>query len=313
MPDRPSQAQSFRYKGQTYTPRRSLRLRGRLYHILEEWGTRYKAFDVAVQEMRAIRVRKAGVKQEMRLIQLGKIRNHNLPHVYDYYREGDDEYLVHEWFEGYALEHYLRLGRAGKPYFDAERSYFLIRGLATGLARLHDLSIFHGDIKPANIIVASADRLVLTDFGAAWSGARTRLRPNELSPGYASPEQFLEEPLADHRSDQFATSVVLYQLLTGELPYEGWGGAAVNGGTPPLLIPPARKNKQVWKSLDRVVSRGLRLQKSERYPTSAAWLNELKAATPPEPRFSHVLPDQLPGTALLQHLKARLSDKMSRS
>ncbi|HLG61537.1 MAG TPA: hypothetical protein VKY19_06370 [Ktedonosporobacter sp.] len=101
--------EQFKYRGRLYTAQSTIRIRGKLYFVVEEWGTRYKAFDKSVQEMRSIRIRKAGIKREMKLIQLAKMQNNNIPHVYDHWRDAQYEYLVQEWLEGHDLRHYLRL------------------------------------------------------------------------------------------------------------------------------------------------------------------------------------------------------------
>jgi serine/threonine protein kinase len=277
------QRTSFKYKGQTYQVMEKIRIHGKLYLVVEKKVTRYKVFDVATQSWRSIRLRKGGVKYEMNLMQFGKIRNSSLPYTFDYFKDdkSGNEYLVQEWIEGYNLRHYLRRKQAGHPYFSAERSYYLIRGLVNGLNRLHERGVFHGDIKPENLIVGDAQRLVMIDFGAAWSGAQTRLRPDEKTRGYASPEQWAREKLVDHRTDQFATSVVLYEMLTNELPYDGYGSFGVASDNHPKLVPPSKKNREVWRSLDEVVMKGLSLNKDDRYETSSDWLKELNAATPP--------------------------------
>src|SRR5437667_4334125 len=133
------QRTNFKYKGQTYQVREKIRIHGKLYLVAEKNGTRYKAFDIATQAWRSIRLRKGGVKYEMNLMQFGKIRNSSLPYTFDYFKDdkSGNEYLVQEWIEGYNLRHYLRRKQAGQPYFSAERSYYLIRGLVNGLNRLH--------------------------------------------------------------------------------------------------------------------------------------------------------------------------------
>ncbi len=299
MQQKPSgdQHTSFKYKGQTHQVVEKIRIRGKLYLVVEKKGTRYKAFDVATRAWRSIRVRKGGGRYEMDLMQFGKLRNNSLPYTFDYFIDKQDknEYLVQEWVEGYNLRRYLSRKQGAQPYFSAERSYYLIRGLVNGLNRLHERGVFHGDIKPENLIVGDAKRLVMIDFGAAWSGAQTRLRPDEKARGYASPEQWAREKLVDYRADQFATSVVLYEMLTNELPYEGHGSFGADSTNHPRLVPPSKKNREVWRSLDEVVMKGLSLNKDERYETSSAWLEEFNAATPPR----HVNP-----SVFLQYLSS---------
>jgi serine/threonine protein kinase len=117
------QQTSFKYKGQIHQVVEKLRIRGKLYLIVEKRGTRYKAFDVATQAWRSIRLRKGGVKYEMNLMQFAKLRNSSLPYTFDYFKDNksQSEYLVQEWIEGYNLRHYLRRKQGGRPYFSAER------------------------------------------------------------------------------------------------------------------------------------------------------------------------------------------------
>lgn len=300
---------SFTFRGQHYMAKRKLRIRGKLFLIVEEWQARYKAFDVSMQEWRSIRVRSSNTSYEMKLIQFARMRNSSVPTVFEFYKDGQNEYLVQEWIDGHDLRHYLRRKASGKPYFQAERSYYLVRSLIAGLNKLHERGIFHGDVKPENLIVADTKRLVMIDFGTAWSGARTNSRPDEKTRCYAPPEQWLDEKLVDHRSDQFSTSVVLYEMLTGELPYDGRGGFGFDYNHHPILVPPSKKNKEVWKSLDNVIMQGLSLDKNQRYETSAMWRQEFEAAIPPRPTKSSQFTTYLLDSVLGQKLTAMIKKK----
>jgi serine/threonine-protein kinase len=270
----------FKYRGKLYTPKRKLRIRGKLFLIVEQWPTRYKAFDTSSQEWRSIRVRDANVRHEMHLMQFAKMRNSSVPYSFEHFRDHQYEYLVQEWVDGRDLRYYLRRNLAGTSFLDTERSYHLIRGLVYALNKLHERGIIHGDIKPENLIVADTKRLVLIDFGAAWISARTTLRPDQKTRGYASPEQWRREKLVDHRTDQFSTSVVFYEMLTGELPYDGLGGFGSDYTNHPPLIPPSKKRREVSRSLNDVIVRGLSLDRNQRYETSTAWLQALNHAMP---------------------------------
>ncbi|GCE23240.1 hypothetical protein KDK_70400 [Dictyobacter kobayashii] len=259
---------TFRHDGKLYHPIDILRHGNKKYLILQKWQERYKAFDPHMQSIRSIRVRTSGVKYEMKLIQLSMIHNYSLPHIYDFFKDEHNEYLVHDWFEGLTLRLYLDRNTKKHPYFQVDRTYYLMKGLITGLNRFHQLGVIHGDIKPDNIIVTPKIRLVLIDFGAAWTGARTDYRNQEMTIPYASPEQYRREKFVDCRTDQFAVSVILYQMLTGEFPYSQYPN--VNPRVP--VIPPERINKNVGTELSHIVMKGLSLDKNQRYDTSQAWL-----------------------------------------
>lgn len=298
----------FKYRGKLYTPKRKLHIRGKLFFIVEEWSTRYKAFDTSSNQWCSIRVRNANVKHEMHLMQIAKIRNSSVPYSFEHFKDKRNEYLVQEWVDGYDLRYYLKRELAGTSFIDAERSYHLIRGLVYGLNKLHERGVIHGDIKPENLIVADTKRLVMIDFGAAWTGARTKLRPDQKTRGYASPEQWQREKLVDHRTDQFSTSVVFYEMLTGELPYGGLGGFGSDYANHPPLVPPSKKNKEVWSSLNSVIMRGLNLDRNQRYETSAAWLEALNDAMPTKTARNDPFSAYLPGMDLWQNFKTFMAN-----
>jgi serine/threonine-protein kinase len=146
----------------------------------------------------------------------------------------------------------------------------------------------HGDIKPANLIVArNPSRLVMIDFGSAWSVERTvrREEGDGLSKIYAA-QELQSRGQADFRSDQFSASVILYELLTLRCPYDQLGGQAgrpeyARQMTDKLVLPsrlsPDRNRlpKVVWTGIDRVTTAGLSFDPDDRYRTPGAWLDDL--------------------------------------
>ena len=142
----------------------------------------------------------------------------------------------------------------------------------------------------------------MIDFGSAWAVERTTAKEegDGISKAYAAPELQSPNAVADFRSDQFSASVVLYELLTLERPYDQLGGQA---GRPELaesmkdkLVPPSRLSpdrrrlpRDIWTGVDRVVTTGLALDPDGRYPTCDAWLQEFNrvyATMQPRPQLS---------------------------
>jgi serine/threonine-protein kinase len=245
--------------------------------------------------MRSIRVRDRqtsknrgarSLYEEKLLIQHATETNANLPHVIDHFRDGDKKYLVLSWVEGLPLSVYLEKGRKkGKPHFSATDSYRLIVGLVHALRRLHQKDAYHGDLTPRNLIVTRPLRLFLIDFGISWSGARASKRqPVAGTRGYRAPELCKKE-LVDHRADQFSASVIFYELLTNEKPYDDLGSEIIQDvSAPPPPTPPSKLAKTLWPKLDPVLIRGLALDPKDRYDTTGEWLRALSAASPPEIR-----------------------------
>ena len=192
---------------------------------------------------------------------------------------------------GEDLRTYLRRSRRDRHCrLGSVQAFNLFRRFAHGLSHFHRRgNMVHGDLKPANLILCrDARRLIMVDFGSAWTVEKTMVR--ELGDGetaaYASPEQNQRQAFVDFRSDQFSATVIAYEMLTGDLPYDKMGGKA---GRPEnrsdfegKLIPPSRccrdqrpLPKGAWTKIDDVITKGLALDPEDRYESDKPWLNDL--------------------------------------
>ncbi len=151
------------------------------------------------------------------------LRHPGICPVYDVGEIQGQHFLSMAFIEGKPLSAVLKSAGAQKE----RTSLLLIRKLAAALQVAHDAGIIHRDLKPANIMIDGRGEPVITDFGLAFlSGEeRTRLTQSGVvlgSPAYMSPEQ-LEGPVSQlsPASDQFALGVILFELLTGQLPFQG--------------------------------------------------------------------------------------------
>lgn len=146
------------------------------------------------------------------------LRHPNILTVYDYGEEDGLAYIVMEYVEGGTLKDRLQ----GKP-FDCQQAVGLGVGVGRALAFAHDQGIIHRDVKPANILLPREDWPLLADFGLVkLQQARRALTQAGIilgTPDYTSPEQALGET-ADHRADIYALGVVLFELVTGRLPFK---------------------------------------------------------------------------------------------
>lgn len=128
-------------------------------------------------------------------------------------------YLALEYAEGGTVEDQIR---RGEPFDDATIQRWILE-LCAGLGLMHEAGLIHRDVKPSNLLLDSAGRLVLGDFGLAkaFDFEQTELTLSGTAVGtasYMAPEQAIPDGTIDSRVDVFAIGVVLYQLLTGELP-----------------------------------------------------------------------------------------------
>jgi len=143
--------------------------------------------------------------------------------------------------------------------------------IAQGLAKAHEHGITHRDIKPANVMITKDGLVKILDFGLAKLAGHTRLTKTGMTVGtvaYMSPEQ-VQRMDADHRTDIWSLGVVMYEMLTGQLPFEGEYEQAIMYGIvnmePEPIIPTASGRTSVPSELERIVNKCLAKNREERY------------------------------------------------
>ena len=159
-------------------------------------------------------------------------------------------YLVLEYLDGQPLDRILEKGSIPLP-----RACAWIADVASALAVAHRKGVIHGDVKPANIIITSENRVKLTDFGMARLASHdTKETPLLGTPAYWCPEQIMGKP-QDARSDIFSLGVVLYEMVTGKRPFdaENLQGvcARVLSSTP---LPPSHANSSIPSPFDEIIA-----------------------------------------------------------
>jgi len=235
--------------------------------------------------------RSSASRQHLAVLQRVSQGNPNFPAILEYHPRRDEIVVLTTWIWGDDLQEYLDEATHGNASWPSPiETCKLYRGLAHGLNHLHRrCNVVHGDIKPANLILASGpNRLVMIDYGSAWTVEKTvqRAPADGVTQRYAAPEQLMKEPAVDFRSDQFSASVVAFQMLTGQLPYSRMGGLA--GLTEhrsvyePRFQPPSRLSRdkarvprRIWRRIDEVVSTGLALDPRKRFQSGSQWLDAL--------------------------------------
>jgi serine/threonine protein kinase len=159
-------------------------------------------------------------------------------------------YLVMEFIEGQALDQILAKGSVPFP-----RACAWAAEVAKALSIAHRKGVIHGDVKPANILITNDDRVKLTDFGMARLASHdTKDTPLLGTPAYWCPEQILGKP-QDARSDIFSLGVVLYEMATGQRPFDAESLQGICGrvlsSTP---LPPSHTNPSLPTGFDEVVA-----------------------------------------------------------
>ena len=188
-----------------------------------------------------------------------------------------EPYLVLEYVDGENLRQKFRELK-GRPTIDQAVDWG--RQLATALEYLHGQEIVHRDLKPENVLVAADGTLKIADFGTALVKGARRLTWRHLSeslgtPDYMSPEQIQGER-GDARSDIYAWGVMMYEFLTGRVPFEGDNWMAVMQGhlqrTPERI---RKRRPEVSPALEGIVLRAMRRQPENRYQSADELLADL--------------------------------------
>ncbi|NMG66384.1 protein kinase [Azoarcus indigens] len=207
----------------------------------------------------------------------GKLTHPHIVGIYDAVISDEEAYVVMEYVPGGTLEALTCPGSL--PAFD--RVIEIVFKCTRALDYAFHRGVTHRDIKPANILLADAagTDIRVTDFGAALHTASDTTQISGIgSPAYMSPQQVREMPL-DHRTDIYSLGVVMYQLLTGHLPFESDNNYSllyrIAHEIPP---PPSEYRPEVPEALDTIVRRAMEKEIENRYQTWAEFSHDLALA-----------------------------------
>lgn len=274
------------------TPESQIKLAlGAKYEILEELGrggmaSVYKAVQKNLNRLVALKVihknlvnyrDREFLERFQREAQLSASLNHpNIVTVYDVGFEGGVHYIAMQYLEGRDLHHIIR--DSGKLSID--ESIKMIAPIAEALDYAHNKGIVHRDIKSSNIIITTGGKAVLTDFGIAHAASDTKLTQTGMvigTPEYMSPEQAISGQV-DAQSDLYSLGVVLYECITGNVPFKGETPVAtiykiVNEKAEPLnkVVPNAPK----W--LESIMNKVLAKDKKKRFASGTDFSNALRS------------------------------------
>ena len=198
----------------------------------------------------------------------------NVMAVYDVSRRGDMDYIVMELIDGISLKQYMeRRGRLNWP----EALHFITQ-IMKGLSHAHSRGIVHRDIKPQNIMVLRDGTVKVTDFGIAFLSNGSNPSNEAIgSVHYISPEQ-AKGDYTDNRSDIYSAGVVLYEMLTSRLPFEGSDPVSVaiqHFSAVPLS--PREIDPEIPEALEQICMKAMAPDRNKRYSTADEMLADLEA------------------------------------
>jgi serine/threonine protein kinase len=186
-------------------------------------------------------------------------------------------YMAMEWVDGRLLRQILNEQRK----FPAERAIKIALQIASALEYIHSHGVVHRDLKPENIMVDAQDRIKLIDFGIAANVGSRRLTFAKFSqtmgtPDYISPEQ-VKGKRGDGRSDTYALGVMLYEMLTGKVPFTGSNAFTIMNDR--LLnnpVPPREIDPLISPQLQEIIYRAIERDPGKRYQSAREFANDLQ-------------------------------------
>jgi len=198
----------------------------------------------------------------------------NIVSIYDVGKDGDTEYIVMEYVEGKNLKEVIRDYAPLSP----DQALSLVRQIGEAIRHAHEHHIIHRDIKPHNILITADGRAKVTDFGIARAvTAATVTHTGDIvgSVHYLSPEQ-ARGLQCNEQSDLYSLGIILYELLTGKVPYDGETPIAIAlKHLQEQAEPPAKLNPKISPALEAVIMRAIAKAPEKRYQTAKEFLGDL--------------------------------------
>jgi len=213
----------------------------------------------------------------------GRLNHPNIVTIYDVGKSGNVAYIAMELLEGRELRDIMNEG----ALLPVDQVLNIVAQVAQGLAYAHEHEIVHRDVKPSNIMVIRDGHVKITDFGIARmasSSVRTQTGMVLGSPKYMSPEQVMGKSI-DQRSDIFSLGVMLYEMLTGQAPFDGENVNAIMYQTLNAVVPPPNMmNPAIPEMVNFIVAKALAKGVEDRYQNAKDFAVDLRTCRDTLPR-----------------------------
>jgi serine/threonine-protein kinase len=253
------------------------------YEILEalgrgSMGLVYKALDPKINRLLAIKTIRFSDEFDEDVIQeikerffreaeiAGQLSHPSIVTLHDMGEDQDLTYMAMEYLEGENLEKFINK----KNLLPLRKVLSVVASVADALEFAHRADVIHRDIKPANIMLLKTGGVKVTDFGIAKAISSSRTRTGVIlgTPNYMSPEQIMGQKV-DPRSDVFSLGVVFYQLLAGELPFQGDNLSSLLYQITQVKHPPLRSfNPRIPVACEQIMDKALAKNLDERFQTA---------------------------------------------
>jgi serine/threonine protein kinase len=247
----------------------------------------YRGLDVRLKRWVAIKVIDARFQTNSKYVmrferEAQAIAQLEHPHIVRLYRYGEVKgllYMAMQYIEGASLNHLLATYRAEEEFIEPDEANRIVRQVSLALDYAHHKGVIHRDVKPSNIVLNKQGQAILADFGLALLvdvGTRGEVFG---TPRYMAPEQAMSSASTVPQSDLYALGVILYEMFTGQLPFNAEKPldiAMLHLTEPPP--PPREIRPELSPALEAVILKALAKEAQDRYPSGRALADALTQA-----------------------------------
>ncbi|HEX4947567.1 MAG TPA: protein kinase [Blastocatellia bacterium] len=237
--------------------------------------------EVAIKALRPELARQPELVARFRseAVTLAKLNHSHIATLYNFLRHGEDYFMVMEFVRGKTLDESLRQSGA----MDIERAVRLFCQALEGIAHAHALGVIHRDIKPANLMLTANDEVKVMDFGIARVlGTARQTKTGRLigTLEYMSPEQ-MRGAETDARSDIYSLGILLYEMLTGRVPFQADSDyELMRAQVEQAPIPPREFKGEIPLAVEAAILQALEKDPSARFHSAAEFRRTLISAVP---------------------------------
>jgi serine/threonine protein kinase len=279
------------------------------YQIVEElgrggMGNVYKAQDTEIKEKIALKLIKPEISSDKKTIErfqnelklARKISHRNVCRMHDLGKSEGNYFITMEYVDGENLKGMIRM----MGQLSSGKAISIAKQVCEGLSEAHRIGVVHRDLKPSNIMIDKDGNAKIMDFGIARSLTGKGITGVGVmigTPEYMSPEQ-VESKEIDQRSDIYSLGVILYEMVTGQVPFEGDTPYSI-GVKHKSEAPrnPKEINPQISDDLNRMILKCLEKEKDKRYQSAGELRSELENIEKGMPTTDRVIPERKPLTS----------------